>query len=84
MQEQMQMIDKKNLLTSFEEIGLFDPFIANNRQKTEKRIAELWVHKNVYPEKVMEDEKPPKCIFLPDRAMFRKIIKMQIKINDLY
>ena len=62
----MQMIDKKNFLTSFEEIG------------------ELWVHKNVYPEKVMEDEKPPKCIFLPDRAMFRKIIKMQIKINDLY
>jgi hypothetical protein len=53
MQEQMQLVDKKNFLTSFEELGLFDPFNANNRQKTEKRISELCLNKNVYPDKVM-------------------------------
>lgn len=52
----MQQIDKKNFLTSFEELGLFDPFNANSRQKTVKTMQEIWIHRNVYPDKVMQDQ----------------------------
>lgn len=78
------MLEKKNFIASFEEIGLFDPFVTNNRVKTEKKINEISLFKNIYPDKLMDEDRPPKCVFLPDKAVFRKIIKMQIKYQDVW
>jgi len=72
----MTSIEKKNFLTSFEEIGYIDPTVNNGKTKTEKIINGMNINKNIYPDKLMVESRPPKCVFCPDKQLMRKIIKM--------
>lgn len=72
-------IEKHNMLTSFEELGFIDPFATNAKAKAEKHMAQLSINKNVYPDRLMDGPKPPKCIFVPDKQMMRKLIKLLLK-----
>ena len=72
-------IERHNNFSTFEEIGFQDPFAPNAKAKAEKVISQLTLGKNVYPDRLMEGPKPPKCVFVPDKALMRKLIKMQLQ-----
>lgn len=76
---QQAFLDKKNFLQSFEELAFIDPTLPKGRDKTEKTIHAMALSKNVYPDKLMESLTPPKCVFVPNSKMMRKIIKMQLQ-----
>jgi hypothetical protein len=78
--EQLASLDKVNFITSFEEIGLIDPFSKDGRKKTEKHIGAMGMNSLVYPDKLMTGPMPPKCVFVPDRNLMRKIIKQQVNL----
>lgn len=62
---QLAFIEKKRTLSSFEEIGLIDP--QGDLEKTEKVINNMQSMKKVYPEALMKSNRPPKCIFIPNK-----------------
>jgi hypothetical protein len=63
-------------LASFEEIGYIDPAVNHGKTKTEKIINAMNINKNIYPDKFMLEGRPPKCVFVPDKQLMRKIIKL--------
>ena len=69
-------LDKKNYLASFDDIAFVDPTIQNGRARTDKLINAMNINKNVYPDRLMDGAKPPKCVFVPDKQLMRKIIKL--------
>ena len=76
--EQVQT-EKTNFIMSFEELGLQDPFTNRSKTKTENVVNQLSMNKNVYPDKIMEGPKPPKCIFVLDKPLMRKLVKLQLQ-----
>ena len=51
--------------------------------KTKQAVRSLKIDKFVYPEKIMtqliEEQKYPKCIFIPDTKVLRKMIRAVVK-----
>jgi len=74
---QTAKLEKKITFSTFEELGLIDPSTANSKTKVTKIMDALRVDKPIYKEQF--GARPPKCIFVPDKTLMRKIIRMQLK-----
>ena len=81
-------IDKTNKVSTFEEIGLCDPFNTESAHK--KGIFKYKKYNmttNIYPKQIMgplvkaikedklTDVKPPKCVFMPSADLIKQIIR---------
>ena len=85
-------LDRKNKIFSFEELGLFDPFEDNSVSKALQEVNQMKFSKEIYPDYIMgpliravhqkNSIQHPKCIFVPDRQVCRKIIKALIRFGD--
>jgi len=66
-----------NLIENFEEIGWSDPTV-DNKVGTKKAIE--WLRKInfydfIYPMDLSQMILPPKCIFVPEKNLLRKLIR---------
>ena len=83
-------LDSDSKIQSFEEIGLFDPFNLTSIYQSMTLTQAYNFDTDIYPEPVMSAFKEslhekiqyPKCIFAPDRALCRKMIKALIKFGN--
>ena len=75
------VIDTKNKIASFEMIGWTDPN-QPNPQKPLKWLKSLNIENYVYPEECFDDKKAPSCIFVPEAAMFNKMIEAVAKHSE--
>lgn len=73
-------LDKKNTIKSFEELGMIDP--QGDSTKTKNVINNLSKQKKSYPEKLLNGDKAPRCVFVPDRQMMRKIMHLQLEAEN--
>ena len=74
-------VDTKNKITSFEMLGWTDPN-QSNPQKPLKWLKSLSIDVNVYPSECFADDKPPRCIFVPETAIFNKMIETVAKHSE--
>ena len=74
-------LDRKNKIMSFREIGMINP-MAKSMKKEFKGVEEemklLLFDDKLYKDAVISVTKPPKSIFLPNRALVRSMIYMVI------
>jgi len=86
-------MDLYNEVTSFEEIGLTDPFKPRKSMgDTISLVKTFDFYTEVYPNCVMTQAlealkekksiKPPKTVFLPSKQLFRKMIRALVKYGD--
>lgn len=77
-------IDKKNFITSFEMIGWTDPLGQAGASKVPlKWLKSLTIENYIYPESSFDPKRPPPCIFVPEPALFNKMIEAVAKNSDL-
>ena len=78
-------LDTKNKIKSLHEIFMFEPFKKHktNMAKITVVLQNLNVNINVYSNEVAEEcvkyKRPPRCVFLPDKMVFRQLIKAVCK-----
>ena len=73
-QEGMNRVD---MIESFEELGWADPELTKKEaiSKTVVWLGNLNFFQDIYPKLQVQAEKPPTCIFIPDKATLRKLIR---------
>ena len=67
-------MDKENRVFSFDSIGWTDPKDATPG-KTLKWFHSLNFEKDVYPNNLINEEKPPSCVFVPDQKLMHTMIE---------
>ena len=71
-------MDLVNKVTVFERFMMTDPDEAswwNNLKKARTFLAgQNFLDGEIYPAGVVESGKPPRCIFIPDKNLLRKMI----------
>lgn len=78
------VIDKSNKISSFEIIGWTDPSgIAGSSKAPLKWLKSLTLENYIYPESSFNPNKPPPCIFVPEPALFNKMIEAVAKSTNL-
>lgn len=75
------VVDTKNKISSFEMIGWTDPN-QPNPQKPLKWLKSLTIENYVYPQETFDEANAPDCIFLPEPAMFNKMIEAVAKHSE--
>lgn len=65
---------------SFESIGWTEPTL-NSTAKCQKWLQALDFGEKVYPEGYIDDDKPPACIFMPEKQFMEKLVKLAIKYS---
>ena len=71
-------LDKTNKIENFETLGWSDP-VTCNATKVIKNIKNITFENFVYPEELMNPDKPPACIFVPSTAILNKMIEAAAK-----
>ena len=81
-------MDFKNKITSFKQLGMFDPIIPDIKGAIDY-VNMYSFQKPVYPEAVIgelvqatvekRNIKPPKCIFVPEKSMVRRMVQAVAK-----
>jgi hypothetical protein len=69
---QLCRLQKTVTFSTFEELGLIDPS-NSNKTKVAKMVDAIRIDKPIYKEEF--GDLPPKCVFVPDKALMRKIIR---------
>jgi hypothetical protein len=68
-------------ISSFTNIGLCDPTKETSHKFAVRKMKELMLEDEVYGES-LDTMKPPKCIFLPDPKLCRRMIKAVLKFKE--
>lgn len=53
--------------------------MANNGRAKAEKLFNNTTMLNIEPYKALDWNKPPRCIFIPDKNFMRKIIKFELK-----
>ena len=83
----MQLLDRiagmnfTDKITSFEQLGLLDPESERSEtvQKSHQEMESLKAKSLVYKEDLIFGKAPPRCSFVPDKDMLRKMIRTVAK-----
>lgn len=75
---QIHFLDKTNTLKSFDEIGLY----TGSKKQAKRNMDQIEMTKFIYPDKLMTQKSPPKCVFMPDKSLIRSLIKLALKDEE--
>ena len=81
MYERIFTMNLKDKIESFEELGWSDPELDPKvgLKKSIEWLRRLNFYNYVYPNDQMDEKKVPLCIFVPEKAVLRKMIKALAK-----
>ena len=79
--ERIFTMNLKDKIESFEELGWSDPELDPKvgLKKSIEWLRRLNFYNYVYPNDQMDEKKVPLCIFVPEKAVLRKMIKALAK-----
>ena len=76
-------MEYKSNIESFETVGWTDPKDPTSIKAIDW-YKEITFEKPIYPEHLINERKPPACVFVPSEMLLRSMIEATIEYSDVY